>query len=247
MNKQEILITFFISCLNEEHTIIDTIKTIIESCKEVNISYEIVIIDDNSTDNTSKLINEFIIKNKEAKITLIRNSYTQGFSHNIIEGAFIGKGKYFKVNSAKNNETKESLISMLKLIGQAEIIIYYFRKDPRGIFRRVLSVLFNFIVCLISGHHIKYFNGSAIHLRDNILRWCPRYGGHGYHAEFLTFLLTKGASIIQIPVDSIEYPNRNSKAFTLKNLILITQSFLNIFFIRVIELISKKRLKNRVD
>jgi len=243
MSEPEILITFFISCLNEEHTIIDTINTIIESCKGVNISYEIIIIDDNSTDNTPKLINEFIIKNKEAKITLVHNSYTQGFGHNIIEGAFIGKGKYFKVNSAKNNETKESLISMLKLIGQAEIIIFYFRKDPRGIFRRILSVLFNFIACFLSGHSVKYFNGSAIHLRDNILRWCPRYGGHGYHAEFLTILLNKGASIIQVPVDSIEDSNRNSKALTLKNLILVTQSLLNIFFIRMIKFISKKQLK----
>lgn len=244
MNKTEILITFFISCLNEEHTIIDTINTIIESCKETNISYEIIIIDDNSTDNTSKLIKEFIIKNKEVKITLIHNSYTLGFGYNIIEGAFIGKGKYFKVNSAKNNETRESLVSMLKLIGQAEIIIFYFKRDPRGNFRRILSVLFNSIVCFLSGNSIKYFNGSAIHLRENVLRWCPRYGGHGYHAEFLTILLNKGASIIQVPLDSIENSNRNSKALSLKNLILITQSLLNIFFIRIIKFINKRQLKN---
>ena len=42
---------------------------------------------------------------------------------------------------------------------------------------------FTFLVNLISGYHLKYYNGMAIHLRYNVMRWHPSSYGFGFQAD----------------------------------------------------------------
>ena len=66
-------ISFFIPCLNEEKNILNTLKDLTESVSNFKISYEIIIVDDNSTDNTLKIVNKYIHDNKELNLNNIKN------------------------------------------------------------------------------------------------------------------------------------------------------------------------------
>ena len=52
--------TFFVPCLNEENNIVNAIETIVSVSNELKLTYEIIIIDDNSKDNTLENIKVFI-------------------------------------------------------------------------------------------------------------------------------------------------------------------------------------------
>ena len=87
-------ITVLIPVLNE----VSTIKSILEKIKEnKNLELEIIIIDDNSTDGTYELLQEF--KDK-FQIKLIRNKVNKGKGFSIREGLKLASGKIIIIQDA---------------------------------------------------------------------------------------------------------------------------------------------------
>ena len=58
-NREGIDITFFVPCLNEEKNVVNTIKTIVTAAEALELIYEILIIDDNSSDNTVHKVEQY--------------------------------------------------------------------------------------------------------------------------------------------------------------------------------------------
>ena len=87
-------ITVLIPVLNE----VSKIKSILEKIKEnKNLELEIIIIDDNSTDGTYELLQEF--KDK-FQIKLIRNKVNKGKGFSIREGLKLASGKIIIIQDA---------------------------------------------------------------------------------------------------------------------------------------------------
>ena len=57
--NNKIDISIYVACYNESKYILQTLDSIIEACCSLNIKYEIIIVDDCSTDNTRKVIKKF--------------------------------------------------------------------------------------------------------------------------------------------------------------------------------------------
>ena len=68
-------ITFFIPCLNEKNTIVDTLIAIKSAIESRDIDYEILIFDDKSYDNSRNVLKKFI-KKKKIKIFFNTNKKT---------------------------------------------------------------------------------------------------------------------------------------------------------------------------
>ena len=109
MNK----ISFFIPCYNEEENIIPTLIKLNEVIKNLKLDYEIIIVDDASTDKTSAKIKNYK-KNKIDNIQLLTNKINKGLGTNYIDVAFIAKGKYYMLINGDNAETKESILKNSK-------------------------------------------------------------------------------------------------------------------------------------
>jgi len=69
-------ISFFIPCLNEERNIINTLNNVSAAMEEVSYLYEIIIIDDNSTDLTVKVVENFIGQHPDVSVILRKNKKT---------------------------------------------------------------------------------------------------------------------------------------------------------------------------
>ena len=94
--------------------------------------------------------------------------------------------------------------------------------------RKLLSNTFTFLVNTISGHKIKYYNGLAIHLRYNVLRWHPSSYGFGFQADIITRLLDEGATYMQIPSSSVDRKGGASSAMTLRNTLSVGHTLLEL-------------------
>ena len=64
------LISFFVPCYNEENNIENTLDVIKESA--AHIHYEIIVVDDGSTDRTSANTEKYIANNPSTPIQLIK-------------------------------------------------------------------------------------------------------------------------------------------------------------------------------
>lgn len=227
-------ITLFVACFNEEQGIIPTLETALAALKEVACSYDIVIIDDASTDRSVDLVRRFQDAHPDEPITLYVNETNQGLGANFAEGAFRGRGKYYRLVCGDNVESKETLVSALRHLGDADIILTYPGEvRGRSWFRQTVSRTYTALVNAIGGHSIRYYNGLPINLRYNVMRWHSNSHGFGFQADLITRLLDLQATYIEVPVIQEERAGGRSKAFTFRNICSVAHSLLEILIRRI--------------
>jgi len=231
-------LSLFVACYNEEEGIIPTLDTVVAAAREVGITYDVVIIDDCSTDRSVEVIVEYLRTHPDLPITLFVNEVNQGVGSNYAEGSFRCRGRYYRMICGDNVESKDTLVSIFRRIGEADMIIPYPADTTfRGPFRRGVSRAFTILVNLLSGHRIRYYNGLAVHFRYNVMRWHSNSHGFGFQADLITRLLDLKATYIEIPV----YPNERAagatKAFKFRNICSVGHTLLEIWLRRLGKLV----------
>jgi glycosyltransferase involved in cell wall biosynthesis len=230
-NNDDPEITVIVTCYNEEALITDTLENITGALGETGCSYEVIVVDDVSTDNSADKVREYLQRYPAFPIKLKINARNRGLATNYIDTAFEARGKYYRLCCGDNPESKEILVEVFRHIGKADIVIPYQNQNEiegKSVFRRLLSNTFTLLVNFISGYKVKYYNGLAIHLRYNVMRWHPSSYGFGFQADMITRLLDEGASYIQVPSSSIDRKGSGSSALTLRNLLSVTHTLLEL-------------------
>jgi glycosyltransferase involved in cell wall biosynthesis len=227
-------LTIFVSCYNEKPYIIRTLDTLRSALAELNFSYEIIVIDDCSSDGSADLLKDYVRGNPAERILLRLNHRNIGWAQNYIDAAFIGKGKYYRIICGDASEPKDTMIAVFQEIGTADIIIpYYVTNEGRSWQRGFLSSAYVSLINLISGFHLKYYNGLPVHLRYNVMRWHSNTRGFGFQADILCLLLEQGFTFKEVPVVAKEQKGGKSSALTLKNSLSIAHTLLDIAVRRI--------------
>ena len=224
------LITLFVACYNEVENISGTLDVVRTACAEVGITYEVLIIDDASTDGSVDVIRQYMAAHLEAPIRLHVNERNMGLGENFAEAAFMGTGEYYRLVCGDNVEPVETLVKVFREIGKTDIILTYRPDDVQGkaLSRKLLSGLYTKIVNLISGYNIHYYNGLPIMKRQAVMRWQPNSHGFGFQADLVTRLLDRGATYVEIAVTGHERETGKAKAINLRNFLSVSHSLLNI-------------------
>jgi glycosyltransferase involved in cell wall biosynthesis len=227
-------ITIFVPCYNEEGNIINTFNTLIFALEESESSWEIIVIDDGSSDKSVELISNYQNDHPGYPIRLIVREENIGLAQNYIDAAFIAKKKYYKLVSGDNAEPKKTLKLVFDEIGKADMIIpYHTAIEGRSFIRHVFSKSYTFIVNSISGNKFKYYNGGAVHLTQNVIRWHTDYHGFSFQADIITRLMEQGMNFHEVAVTSQERETGSSKALKLKNFLSVGHFLLDLIIRRI--------------
>jgi glycosyltransferase involved in cell wall biosynthesis len=250
VNDQDPDITVIVSCYNEEALIAGTLANVTGALEEAGCSYEVIVVDDLSTDNSAARVREYMLAHPPCPIRLKTNQVNRGLATNYIDTAFEAKGKYYRLCCGDDAEPKEILTEIFRHIGQADIVIPYQNQHEvpgKSFLRRLLSNTFTLLVNIISGYKIRYYNGLAIHLRYNVMRWHPSSYGFGFQADMITRLLDEGASYIQVPSSSIDRKGSGSSAITLRNLLSVTHTVLELAIRRFRRLLYGRTMPTPIE
>src|SRR5262245_26578746 len=231
----ELDLTIFVSCYNEQDLIIRTLATVGEALVEIgNVSYEIIVIDDCSRDRSADLVEDYIRAHPEVPILLRRNRFNRGLAQNYFDAAFIGKGKYYRLICGDDAEPKDSIVAVCRRIGEADMLLpYYVSSEGKSLYRRLLSNAYTMLVNGISGYRLHYYNGLAVHLRYNVMRWHPNTRGFGFQADIVCMLLDQGFSYLEVPVKTVERKGAGSEALTFSNLLSVAHTLVDIIVRRI--------------
>ncbi|MFM8290493.1 MAG: glycosyltransferase family 2 protein [Planctomycetia bacterium] len=240
-NAVAVDVTLFIACYNEQDNILAAIANVVCAATAVGCSYDIVIIDDASTDHSVELIRGYMDAHPEVPIKLLINGTNQGLGTNYSEAAFHGRGVYYRLIVGDDEERRESIQAVLEQLGKADMILtYHADTSHRSLSRRIVSRCFTAVVNLLSGNHLRYYNGLAVHRRHDVQRWHSHAHGFGFQADMITRLLDFGATYVEVPVVPKERTEGASKAFTFRNICSVSHTLLEIFIRRVARILYPK-------
>ncbi len=234
--QEELDLTIVVPCYNEEQNVAATLDTIFAAMRQLPpCGYEVLVIDDGSKDNTVGVVEHYKQTSPGLPIVLKRNPRNRGLTRTYVDGAFLGRGKYYRLVCGDNVEPKETLVNVLGKMGQADMVIPYHERVPgKSSFRRGVSRLYTFLVNTLSGYHIRYYNGLALHLRYNVMRWGPYSFGFGFQAELITRLLDENATYVEEGVEACHQEKSGSQsALNWKNFLSVTHTLLEILMRRV--------------
>lgn len=185
---------------NEGNNILILIDEIYENLKGININeFEIIIVDDNSKDNSSIDINKYITKKKLSNIKLIINKKNLGQSYSIFHGINQSKFNTILTLDGDLQNNPKDIPSLMKIYNEDNLIslvggIRHKRKD--GVIKIFTSRIANFVRRLIlnddcndTGCALKIFDKKiflSFPFFDGIHRFLPAlYKGYGKKTKFI--------------------------------------------------------------
>lgn len=233
----ELDLTVLVTCYNEAPLVVPTIQATLAALEASSCSYEILVIDDNSKDGSEDVIRRYIDEHPDKPVRLHRNMVNRGLANNFIEGAHMGRGKYYRLCCGDNPETTEALTHIFRHVGAADMVIpYQLQQEVQGKApsRKLISRMFTALVNALSGNKILYYNSLPIFLRAHVLRYPPISYGFGFQADIVTRLLDEDITFTQIRHrGSREMKGEGSTALSVRNLLSVVHTFVEIIIRRL--------------
>ncbi len=191
-------LSIVIAVYNEE----DNIKPLVESIRKAfqysGIDYEVIFVDDGSTDNTAKELRRCL----DQLITLIELKRNFGQSAALKAGIDYSDGDYIATLDGDMQNDPEDLIMMLDLLIDSECdVVTGIRNNRQDDFlvRKIPSLIANYLVHRVTHTNIKD-NGCGIKIfRSNILKELPLYGER--HRFLVSLAMLDGAVVEQVNVN----------------------------------------------
>jgi glycosyltransferase involved in cell wall biosynthesis len=239
-------ITFYVSCYNEAQYIGHTLTSLCSASREAGLSFEAIVIDDGSKDDSCDIVRRFIADHPDENITLRINRKNKGLAQNYIDCAFLGRGHYYRLTCGDNPEPHETMVTILKAVGSADCIVpYHVFTEERSFLRRTVSSAYSRIINKITGNDIRYYNGLAVHVRENVMRWHTNTRGFGFQAEILCLLLDLGFTYRQVQVLVSENREGKSNALNIPNFLSVAHTVAEIATRRISNAVYKRPYAKR--
>jgi len=212
-------ITVFIPVYNEAKIIIPKIKGLIDYMSERFDSYEVLIVENGSSDETLHLAKEVSETFPCIRIISIPQA---SFSRAIIEGTLNSKGEkvvWLGIDYASDIDFIEKAI---KVLDSADVVLGSKRlgKDRRGFDRRTVNLVYNLLVRLIFKLRFADVEGYQAYRRSKVADLIGQVTaeGHVFNLEFLLLAERHSFIVKEVPIEVREV--RESRYLTgLKSLI----------------------------
>ncbi len=188
----------YLATYNERENILDTISSIFEHVKD---PVEVIVVDDDSSDMTWKLVEE----HNDPRVKLIRRVDTRGLASAFNRGIIESRGEIVGWMDADMCMPPSLLPAMIKKLDEYDIVVGS-RYAPGGIDDRALlrvasSRLINGLATKVLGFGIKDYDSGFVVLKRSVFDKVSIIPT-GYGAYFMEFIYTcrkKGLTVYEIP------------------------------------------------
>lgn len=209
-------ISFIIPALNEEIVLRAVIEQVLEKVEGKFAKYEIILINDGSTDSTGMIMDEYA--GRYDTVSVVHNPRNLGFGNSYIRGLKSAKLDYIMLLCGDGGLPASSLPAIFEKIGSADIVIPWMVNlhEIKSPARHLLSKTYTSLLNLLFGLNLHYYNGLPLHRRDLLEQLSITSGGFGFQAEILVKLIKSGCTYVEVGVNGAEETNRSS-ALRLRN------------------------------
>ncbi|MBN1501510.1 MAG: glycosyltransferase family 2 protein [Spirochaetes bacterium] len=196
--KKNPYISVLLPVYNEEENIDLQYSKIIEALKPLKKTYEVLFIDDGSTDKSYDLLKKIAAKDKNIKVIKFRKNFGQTAA--MSAGIDFAQGEIIIFMDSDLQNDPADIGRLLEKINEGYDVVSGWRKDRQDklFSRKIPSRIANRIISKVSGVKLHDLGCSLKAYRSDVLKHVKLYGEmHRFipiHASWI------GANITEIPV-----------------------------------------------
>lgn len=203
-----IKLSVIIPAYNEEERLPGTLKAIDEYLTKQDYGYEIIVVNDGSSDDTAQVTRN--LKSEIDNLKLIDNEENHGKGYVVHQGLKESRGEYRLFTDADNSTSIDQVEKMWSQVDEYDVVIGSRDLEgsvldpPQPLFRRFLGEIFKLVRKVIldlwgledTQCGFKLFTAEAA---EEIIPYC-RVDGFAFDPELLVLARRLGFKIKEIPV-----------------------------------------------
>lgn len=184
---------------NEEGNLKPCVETVLSALDGVTDDWEIIIVNDGSTDGTGALAERLAAE--IPGVRAVHNAPALGFARAYRHGAGLASKPYVALIPGDNEIQPASMRAIFEAVGTADIVVpVTVNQESRPWVRRTLSRTFTGTVNLLFGFGLSYYQGPCIY-PAGVLRSLPvTTWGFVFLTEMLVRALAAGHRAVQVPM-----------------------------------------------
>ncbi|MDR3237719.1 MAG: glycosyltransferase family 2 protein [Spirochaetia bacterium] len=192
-------ISLILPVYNEEGNLRIQYAKIADALSRIKYSYEIIFVDDGSTDSSTDILKEIAAKDKQVKLILFRRNFGQTAA--MSAGIEYSSGEIILFMDSDLQNDPEDIGRLVAKINEGYDVVSGWRVNRKDslFIRKIPSKAANWLISKISGIKLHDLGCSLKAYRGDILRQISLYGEmHRFIPIHVSWI---GASITEIPVN----------------------------------------------
>ena len=168
-----------IPVFNEKESLPDLIKQLDKILKKYS-QYEVIFVDDGSSDGSNNFLNELSNKNKNYKMIEFYRNF--GKAAALSEGFKVAKGDYIITMDADLQDDPAEIPNLIEKLNEGWDLVSGWKKVRNDPLNKTLpSKIFNFVTRILTGVKIHDFNCGLKGYKNAVIKSVDIYGGrHRY-------------------------------------------------------------------
>ena len=207
-NDCTIGISVVVPIFNEEESIPHLVETLRAVLNQISRPYEIILVDDGSTDASGKCLAEAATQHRSIKVIQFRRNAGQTAA--LMAGIDHASGKIIiTIDADLQNDPQDIPVLLAKLDEGADVVSGW-RKDRQdaAIRRNLVSRIANMMISRISGVPLHDYGCTLKAYRVEMLQGMRLYGEmHKFVPIYASWM---GANVVEVPV--LHHPRRFGKS-----------------------------------
>lgn len=216
MIKKNIDLSLIIPCYNEEAHLEENFAKIVWILENLKINYEIILIDDCSSDKTKNIIAKILKKENNNNVSSMFHSQNVGRGGTVTEGIKIASGEvvgFLDIDLEVSEQYIPSFFWKIKEGYDVAIAKRSYEFSLSKIVRFVASKTYaNLVRLLLKSSFVDTEAGYKFFKREKILRVLAKVKDKKWFwdTEIVMRSYLSGLKIIEIPVNFVRNPNKKS-------------------------------------
>lgn len=228
MTKQQ-SISIFVSSYNEAENLSDCVRGIASAAGARFEDYEIIIVNDGSTDGTGEVAER--LRRDNGRIRVIHNPVNLGFARSFRISVEEAEKEFYAFFPGDGEIAASSVGEIISLAGTADVIApYHDNSDDRSLLRQVMSRTCSHLTNILLGYNLRYYQGPPVY-RTADLKLLPKKTPSLFLlTEMMVHALHAGCSYKEIGFVFEERKHGESKAVSVKNIWIAFYAILRLWW-----------------
>jgi glycosyltransferase involved in cell wall biosynthesis len=211
-------VSIFVPAYNEAAHLEGAIADIAAAAETALDDYEILLVDDGSTDGTGPLADS--VAQQRPKLRVIHQATNQGIAAGYERALEVARFEYFGFLPGDREIDPTSIKNILAAVGAAEIVVpYHGNPEARQAYRRVLTLASTTLVNRLFGLHVRYFQGPCVYPTE-LARALPKTaGGFYFVTQMLVHALCAGHTYVEVELFHQNRAHGRSTAVSWPNIV----------------------------